>query len=415
MNLKMKRRVAMLLACILVFTFGPGAFAAGFSAIVQSDSMSVYGDSDLFEKLGTLQKDTVVTVVSYDGGVAKISYRGYTGYAEVSDMVTVESVATLGRVTVNARVYQSPSTSSKSVKIGKGQLVNVLATSGSWARVENAGNVGYIKTSALELATSAEPTETPAPTANLNADANGVVTCDITATVSSKTITVYASASTSAKKLGKLKQGVVVNVLAYNKKWAYIELNGKYGYCLHSGLTKGGTLVETPTPEPTPTPTPAPTATPAPIDYTSDKYTNEEIVYAFLIRECGLNSAAACGVLANIKAESSFNPKALNSIGCYGICQWYAGRRTRLNSFCSEKGYDSSSLVGQLWYLKYELENYYTGTLNYIRAVDNTAEGAYDAGYYWCYYFEVPGNRAATSAQRAGVAQNTYWPKYSKL
>lgn len=412
MNRKNQRRLAFVLALILMFTFVPGALAASFSAVVQSDRMTVYGDSDLFEQLGSLEKDTVVTVLSYDDGVAKIRYRGYTGYAEVSDMVTVDSISTTAVVAMDTRVYASASTTAKSVKVNKGEQVNVLSMSDNWARIERAGNVAYIKSSALTQ--QDVPTASPAPTANLGSDDNGVVQCDITATVSSRTLTVYASASTRSKKLGTMKQGTVVTVHAYSKKWAYIELNGKYGYCQHSGLTKGGSIVETPTPEPTATPTPEPTATPKPIDYTDSKYSNEEIVFAFLTRELKLNTAAACGVMANIKAESSFNPKALNSIGCYGICQWYAGRRTRLNNFCSQNGYDSSTLVGQLWYLKYELENYYAGTLNYIREVDNTAEGAYDAGYYWCYYFEVPENRASNSAKRGSIAQTTFWPKYSK-
>lgn len=412
MNLQRKRRLALVLTFLLLFAFVPGAYADSFSAIVQSDRMTVYGDTDLFEQLGSLEKDTVVTVLSYDNGVAKISYRGYIGYAEVSDMVTVDSVATSALINANTRVYASASTSAKSVKVKKGEPVNILAISGTWARIERSGNVAYIKANQL---TPVVDLTTPEPTVKLEGGQSGVITCDITATVSKSKLVVYASASSSSKKLGTLKKGAVVTVHAYNKTWAYIELNGKFGYCKHSGLTKGGVITTTPTPEPTATPTPAPTATPKPIDYTDSQYSNEEIVFAFLTRELKLNAAAACGVMANIKAESSFNPKALNSIGCYGICQWYAGRRTRLNSFCSQNGYDSSTLVGQLWYLKYELENYYAGTLNYIREVDNTAEGAYDAGYYWCYYFEVPENRASNSAKRGSIAQSTYWPKYSKL
>ncbi len=57
----------------------------------------------------------------------------------------------------------------------------------------------------------------------------------VDAEVSSATLPVYASASTSSRKLGTLKVGQKVTVYAYNADWAYIGLNGKYGYLLDTG------------------------------------------------------------------------------------------------------------------------------------------------------------------------------------
>ena len=59
-----------------------------------------------------------------------------------------------------------------------------------------------------------------------------------------------------------------------------------------------------------------------------------------------------------------------------------------------------------------ELENKYPSVLSYMKSVDNSAQGAYDAGYYWCYYFEIPGNRASNSVKRGNIAQNDFWPEY---
>lgn len=63
-----------------------------------------------------------------------------------------------------------------------------------------------------------------------------------------------------------------------------------------------------------------------------------------------LSPAAACGVLANIKCESGFKPTTHNTSdpygGSYGICQWLAGRRTNLQNYCAEKGYDYTTLEG---------------------------------------------------------------------
>lgn len=401
------RITALLMALMLTLT--GVVYAEDFSALVNVSRMNVYSDYAQTKKLGTLKKNAIITVLEAKDGMAKFTYDGRVGYSAIADMVSIAEIADEVTVQTDSRVYRTASKAAKSVKISAGTEVYLLDTQGSWAAIERDGNLGFLPISALE-----EQEESEQPDAD-------IIVCDFQAMVDEKKVTVRAAASANAKKLGTMKKGTVVTVLAYdNAGWAYIDLEGHRGFVQYSGLTKNVPASEpavTPTPAPTATPTPtatpAPTATPVP-DYNSNsKYTNEQIIYAFLIKECGFNSAAACGVLANIRAESNFNPTSLNSIGCYGICQWYKGRRTRLNNFCEENGYDSASLEGQLWYLKYELQNHYKGTWNYLHGVENTADGAYDAAYYWCYYFEIPGNRTANSIKRGNSARDTYWPKYN--
>ena len=154
---------------------------------------------------------------------------------------------------------------------------------------------------------------------------------------------------------------------------------------------------------------------------------NERYIYYYLINEMGFNNAAAAGVLANIDAESDFRPNLQEygytwEEGCgYGICQWTnsprtsaTGRRTNVVKWCESLGLDKSSLDGQLSYLKYELQNKYKKVWNTLKSVTNDAQGAYDAGYTWCYYFEVPqGYNTGGSEKRGNIAKDTYWPKYS--
>ncbi len=138
-------------------------------------------------------------------------------------------------------------------------------------------------------------------------------------------------------------------------------------------------------------------------------------IYEFLINDMGLNSAAACGVLANIEKESDFNPQLYGDSGSsYGICQWHNGRFENLKKFCNANGYSWKTLEGQLQFLKYELNTNKTDTGKIIDRLDvpNTAEGAYTAGYNWCYYFERPANKAAKSEARGNNAKNVYWPTY---
>lgn len=142
---------------------------------------------------------------------------------------------------------------------------------------------------------------------------------------------------------------------------------------------------------------------------------NEPKVYNFLTGTMGLNSAAACGIMANIKAESGFRTTAVGDNGTsYGLCQWHNGRWTNLNNFCSNNGYDPSTVEGQMNFLWYELRNSYKGVWNKVNTVANTKDGAYDAAYYWCYNFEIPANRASVSVTRGNTARDTFWPEYGR-
>jgi len=141
-----------------------------------------------------------------------------------------------------------------------------------------------------------------------------------------------------------------------------------------------------------------------------------QTIYDFLITKMSLNSAAACGVLANIECESDFNYHLWGDNGTsYGICQWHNERLTNMKNYCAKNGLDWTSLEGQLYFLRYELVTNKSDTgyiIDKLAAVENNASGAYKAGYDWCYYFERPANKDAKSNSRGNLAKNTYWPVY---
>lgn len=146
---------------------------------------------------------------------------------------------------------------------------------------------------------------------------------------------------------------------------------------------------------------------------------NVQQIYNYLTGTMGMNSAAACGVLANIERESSFNPHAecvdTNGLTSYGICQWNGDRYTALKNYCSSRGYDYTTLSGQLKYLQYELEGGEAYAYSLIRNVDNSADGAYTAGYNWAQYFERCAqywDGVDQFAVRAASARDKYWPIY---
>lgn len=151
------------------------------------------------------------------------------------------------------------------------------------------------------------------------------------------------------------------------------------------------------------------------ISFAADTSDNERIIYEFLKAELGLNEAQACGVLANIYGESSFNPKAscidVDGYESYGLCQWHVGRHRMLISYCDSHNLDYTTVEGQLQYLKYELLGDEKYAYSMILGLPNTAEGAYTAGYNWSKYF----GRGASSLYeiRGNMAKTMFWPKYA--
>ena len=140
----------------------------------------------------------------------------------------------------------------------------------------------------------------------------------------------------------------------------------------------------------------------------------EREVYAFLTEELKLTTAAACGVLANIEHESSFQPTIYGDQGTsYGLCQWHNERFSALRGYCAALGLSYQTVEGQMAYLKYELGNNYTNLLLTLQAIDNTPEGAYKAAYLWCIQFEKPSNMQQKAAARGELARGKYWARYS--
>lgn len=156
------------------------------------------------------------------------------------------------------------------------------------------------------------------------------------------------------------------------------------------------------------------TVIPLSANATSD---NKTSIFSYLTKEMGLNSAAACGIMANIEKESNFKPTTIirdsNGLPSGGLCMWNGSRLNRLKNYCNNNGLNYLSLKGQLSYLEYELGlSQYKHVLKYLKNVDNSSSGAYDAAYYWCYYFEIPASRGSRSVQRGNAAIRNYWPTY---
>lgn len=142
----------------------------------------------------------------------------------------------------------------------------------------------------------------------------------------------------------------------------------------------------------------------------------ERQVYTYLTEKLGLNSAAACGILANIEYESAFQVTNVGDQGTsYGLCQWHNERYSALRGYCLARGLDYKTVEGQMAYLDYELKTSFASLYGALRALENSPEGAYTAGYLWCVRYERPVDMENKGVVRGNSAKYKYWNRYNSL
>ena len=426
------RVLAAMMALMIFASVAASALAAGgFQAVVVSPSMKVYHQKAPHRYIGALPQGTTVTVKSYSGQAALISYNGRTGLAHVSDLfavgatppetpsdtssgetaetATAAELAAAKAVKTNraTRVYSRPSKSASYVSVPSGMALSLLSVSGSVARVARGSVVGYTVVSHLtEVGAAAQPTE-ETPSTQTPTD-SGVERFDRVAVATTASARIYAKPSTSSASV-TVEKGTRLVLLAAKGNCAQVERDGRKGYVARNLLTTDIASV-TPVAETPGSDVQTAEGRTDSVDYSGSP---EDVIYKFLTRVAGYNSAAACGIMANIKYESDYSPTLGGDSGSsYGIVQWHASRKTRMINWCQDNGYDHATLKGQLYFLQYELKHYYPSVHNRLKAVSNTEQGAYDAGYDFCYNYEAPSNRASRSVTRGNYARSVLWARY---
>jgi len=144
---------------------------------------------------------------------------------------------------------------------------------------------------------------------------------------------------------------------------------------------------------------------------------NEKEMYYYLTGEMGLTPAAACGIMANAYYETGFRAD-ITSGTYYGLFMYYSKLAEALKAWCVAAGEDYSTVRGQMLYLK-AMFTCNAGSWNYsslyasLKALGNTAEDAYEAGYLFCVKFEKPANAEAAGEKRGTYAKTVLYPKYA--
>ena len=213
--------------------------------------------------------------------------------------------------------------------------------------------------------------------------------------------------------VGTYTAGESVNVISIDDGWARVLYHGSMYYAKASYLQEvEKPIIAVPKYDEVINPKPVDTAVKDPMAVAMANSVESEC-FTFFTGTMGLNTAAACGILANIAAESEFKETALGDSGTsYGLVQWHNERFTSLKEFAKTNGLNYATAGCQLLYLRRELEIKYPKVLAALKSVTNDSKGAYNAAYIWCTQFEIPANKEMVGDVRGTAASTTYWTKY---
>ena len=234
-------------------------------------SLYVYESaSDNSTRLGYVYKGETYTVLSTSGNWAKIENGNKIGYVKLSGLTIDEGAKAtpkpekvIGYVTVNIHskyIYASASTSSaKMGYIYKGDHHELLAVLENWVKIKKGDLTVYATKDGLILNDGTIPTATPVvtakPTSKPEESKSGLAEVKVSSAY------VYASPSTSARKMCLVYKGQTYILLSTEGEWAELQ-NGKHiGYTKIANLT----IKEGAEATPAPTATPIPTTTPLPV------------------------------------------------------------------------------------------------------------------------------------------------------
>ena len=162
-------------------------------------------------------------------------------------------------------------------------------------------------------------------------------------------------------------------------------------------------------------------------DGTSASFTgsdNIQIAFNFLATQSGMNAIAAAGIVGNLMAESSVNPKSSERGGqTIGIAQWEGQRDDALKAFAAAHGKPWDDLTVQLEFLWQEATTSYSTVLEHVKSATTpedaamqwmgpnvTSDGHNDTGG-----FENPAHATDHADRRRSNARDVYQKYASQI
>lgn len=176
----------------------------------------------------TIPKGTALSVESYSGTWAKVTYGGKTGYCSTTYLAPPTTAIRYTTDELNLRT--GPGTGYEIIlAMPAGSKVEMLSASDGWAKVTYEGTTGY------------------ASTAYLTSTAPGPGTPTVTVRYTTANLNLRTGAGTSYPIILTMPKGSRVEVLSESGGWARLTYEGKTGYASTSYLTATAPGTGTPT------------------------------------------------------------------------------------------------------------------------------------------------------------------------
>ncbi|MDO4577523.1 MAG: SH3 domain-containing protein [Clostridium perfringens] len=216
-----------------------------------SSSLNVRNEASTSSKvIGSLSRNTKVTIIGEEGAFYKIEYKGSHGYVAkeyVKDVTesnnsnqgtqtpekpsTPETTKKTGIVNVSSslNVRSGASTSSKVIgSLSRNTKVTIIGEEGAFYKIEYKGSHGYVAKEYVKDVTesnnSNQGTQTPEkPSTPESTEKTGIVNV-------SSSLNVRSGASTSSKVIGSLSGNTKVTIVGEEGAFYKIEYKGSHGY-----------------------------------------------------------------------------------------------------------------------------------------------------------------------------------------
>jgi len=147
---RLQKIICMIMVLALGMSAASTAMAMSIGAVINASSVRVYQSASTSSRSVTLSKGTTVTVTAVSGGWARITKNGKTAYVDVKYLTTTSKYPCYTNQSV--AVYKGASTSSgKLGTLSVNTKVYAVGVEGGFYRVQNSsGSVtGYVAKSAL--------------------------------------------------------------------------------------------------------------------------------------------------------------------------------------------------------------------------------------------------------------------------
>ena len=172
------------------------------------------GPSTSYESLGKLNKGDKVEYISTSNSWSKVKYNGKIGYVSSQYLAEIETNVEYRYITGDSvNVRKGPSTNYESLgKLNKGDKVEYISTSNSWAKIKYKGQTAYVYSK--YISETSPNTESKVNIKYVNCSA----------------LNVRSGAGTSYSVLTSISLNTQVEVLSTSNGWSKIKVGSITGY-----------------------------------------------------------------------------------------------------------------------------------------------------------------------------------------